>query len=158
MKQAVQAPNPFVRAVGAPARVANRVSQSTLAGTRRQVSRLCWAILIGLIAWDLYLEGDATPDNTWSEVMRGASGRYPVLPWLLGLLLGHLFHPQDSPEPVVDREAAASVLAVGTFAFIGLGFASVAWPVWWAGALALVGLFAASLLWPMERRTEDWRW
>lgn len=158
MKAATEGPNRFVRAIGRPARLANTLTKATPAAARRAISRLCWGIVFVFIAWDLYLMKDGIPDNTWSEVMRSAGGRYPVVPWLLGLLLGHLFHPQDNPEPLVDREAAGTVLVVLTLALVLLGSASAAWPLWWAGALALAGFIVGQVLWPMGRKTKDWQW
>jgi hypothetical protein len=115
-------------------------------------------LLIGLIAWDVYLAADAVPGNTWSEVMRSAGSRYPLLPWLLGVLLGHLFHPRDQPEPLFDRETATTLLTVLTFGLVGLGYASFTLPPWLAGPLTLAGLIAGCWFWPMGRKSENWQW
>lgn len=45
--------------------------------------------LVGL--WDAWVLVQGRPDDTVSHVMIGWSQRYPLLPLLIGLLLGHLF-------------------------------------------------------------------
>lgn len=48
---------------------------------------LCVAAL--LIGWDLYVW--KVPDATISEVVLSAARRHPVIPFLFGVLMGHLF-------------------------------------------------------------------
>jgi uncharacterized integral membrane protein len=54
-----------------------------------------WVILVTialLIAWDIYAA--TSPAGSISEVMLGWSQKYPVVPFLFGVLCGHLFVPQ----------------------------------------------------------------
>jgi len=55
-------------------------------------------ILVGvtllLIAWDIYAAMNKKRDDTISEVVLGFARRHPVIPFLLGVLAGHLLWPQ----------------------------------------------------------------
>ena len=54
-----------------------------------------WVLIvttIGLIAWDLYAR--KKPGATISEVLLGSAKQSPILPFLFGVLMGHLFFPQ----------------------------------------------------------------
>lgn len=54
-------------------------------------------ILIGvaaiLIGWDIYVAVNDEKGDTISEILLWASQR-PILPFALGVLMGHLFWPQ----------------------------------------------------------------
>jgi len=49
-----------------------------------------------LIAWDVYAR--AYPGGTVSEVVLGGAMRHPILPFLSGVLCGHLFWFQQVPK------------------------------------------------------------
>ena len=55
-------------------------------------------ILVGvtllLIVWDVYAATNKAGDDTISEVVLGFARRHPVIPFLLGVLMGHLLWPQ----------------------------------------------------------------
>ena len=55
-------------------------------------------ILVGvtllLIVWDVYAATNKERDDTISEVVLGFARRHPVIPFLLGVLMGHLLWPQ----------------------------------------------------------------
>ena len=45
-----------------------------------------------LIGWDLYVW--QVPNGTISEVVLGWARLHPIVPFLFGVLMGHLFWPQ----------------------------------------------------------------
>ena len=90
--------------VGAPSRVA-RARVGSL--RRRPILLSCWGLFWILVIWDVYLSKDTTKGNTWSEVIRLASGTNPILPWLLGSITTHLFHSRDALHPIFDPDAAS---------------------------------------------------
>lgn len=47
-----------------------------------------------LIAWDVYVAANPTPGDTISEITLGFAMRHPVLPFVVGVVCGHLFWPQ----------------------------------------------------------------
>jgi hypothetical protein len=51
------------------------------------------AVALILIAWDVYVAVNAEEGDTISEVLLFVS-RHPVLPFVFGVLAGHLFWPQ----------------------------------------------------------------
>ena len=55
-------------------------------------------ILVGvtllLIVWDVYAATNKERGDTISEVVLGFARRHPVIPFLLGVLMGHLLWPQ----------------------------------------------------------------
>jgi len=46
-----------------------------------------------LIGYDIYILIEPTPGDTLSEVFLAWGERYPIVPWLWGGLVGHLFWP-----------------------------------------------------------------
>lgn len=143
----------IVRAVGAPARFTRR----SLAGRRRPIWWACWGVLWTLVLWDVYLSLDATEGNTWSEVMRVASVRNPVLPWLFGAFLAHLFHLQDDLKPVLDHDAAHTVMIALTLGFVAIGIGGVELTGWLLATVVILGMVTAHFLWPKLRQAE-WHW
>jgi hypothetical protein len=110
-----------------------------------------------LVLWDVYLAADGPRGNTWSEVMREASIRNPVLPWLFGAFLAHLFHFRDGLRPALDQDAARTLMVVLTLGLVGIGFAGLEVPGWVLAALVILGMVAGHLLWPKLRQGE-WHW
>jgi hypothetical protein len=51
----------------------------------------CAALLIG---WDIYVAANPTPGDTISEITLAFAQKHPVLPFALGVIMGHLFWPQ----------------------------------------------------------------
>jgi len=64
------------------------------------MTRRWWtiAILAGvsllLIVWDIYAATNKERGDTISEVVLDFARRHPVIPFLLGVLMGHLLWPQ----------------------------------------------------------------
>ena len=48
------------------------------------------ASLIGLMSYEVFALSNAEPGDTISEYFWAVSGRYPILPFLLGLIIGTL--------------------------------------------------------------------
>ena len=57
------------------------------------------AVVVGLVAWDIYARAVGGVASTISAVILSLSFRYPFIPFAAGLLCGHLFAPQGSPKP-----------------------------------------------------------
>lgn len=51
-------------------------------------------IAVLLIAWDIYVATNKKKGDTISEVTLDFARRHPVIPFLLGVLCGHLLWPQ----------------------------------------------------------------
>lgn len=142
-----------LRTIGAPA----RVTEKRLAGLRQPIWRLCWIVLWTLLLWDVYLALDCVEGNTWSEVAREASRAHPFVPWILGASIGHLFHHRDDLPPIVDSNAAATIMVVLTLGIFILGLTGLELSGWQITATALVGLVVGYRLWPRPR-TQEWHW
>ena len=143
----------LVQAVGAPA----RATRATLESRRRPIWLACWVVLWMLILWDVYLSLDRLEGNTWSEVLRAASGRNPFLPWFFGAFLTHLFHHRDDLRPLVDRDAAQTLMVVFSLIFLALWGVGVELEGWLLSAVAFFGMVAGYLFWPKLRQGE-WHW
>jgi hypothetical protein len=50
-----------------------------------------------LIGWDIYVAVNKDEGDTISEVLLWV-GSHPVLPFAMGVLMGHLFWPQYRPK------------------------------------------------------------
>jgi hypothetical protein len=53
-------------------------------------------VAVALAAWDLYAR--KTPEGTISEVILSSARHSPLLPFLFGVLMGHLFWFQEVPK------------------------------------------------------------
>lgn len=141
-----------IRLIGEPA----RFTQQKMAG-RRPIWIACWGVLWTLVVWDVYLSLDAIDGNTWSEIMRGASVRNPVFPWLFGAFLTHLFHFQDDLKSIFDQDASTTVMVVLTLVIGAIGIRGVELTDWWVTFVFFLGMVAGLLLWPKLRQAE-WYW
>ena len=65
------------------------------------------AIIIGI---DIYLFRDNIVGNTWSEMVREFGNKNPLLPWVLGGLLGHFYHVDFLPKHILGDPQSAIVL------------------------------------------------
>jgi hypothetical protein len=62
--------------------------------TNRAVTiSLLVAVVAALVGWDIYVAVVETP-ATISVVVLGWAGEHPVLPFALGVIMGHLLWPQ----------------------------------------------------------------
>ena len=120
------------------------------------LSRRAVLIAIGvatfvLIVLDIFLATDDIGGNTWSEILRSAAQRTPVVPWLGGLVMGHWFHPFDEASPAIDPPGNWMVIVMLTLLVALLGFV-VSIPPWLP---LLPGAFVGASIWPVavEERT-----
>ena len=139
--------------IGAPARVTGR----KLAGFRQPIWRICWIALWALLLWDLYLALDQVHGNTWSEVTRETSRAHPFVPWILGASVGHLFHHRDDLSPIVDGNAASTIMGVLSLGVLTLGLGGLEFHGWQITTIAAAGLVFGYALWP-KPRTQKWNW
>ncbi|MBW3606413.1 MAG: hypothetical protein KY460_16205 [Actinobacteria bacterium] len=106
-------------------------------------------VIAVLVVADIVLANDRTKNNAPSQIVRWVSRFTAVVPFGLGVLMGHWFHPDDMLEPVLGARSPLYLLAIGVVITIsgvimgwqGKGIA--AWP--WAVAGAVLG----ALLWPV---------
>jgi len=117
----------------------------------------CWGVFWILVVWDVYLALDPIDGNTWSEVMREASTLNPLFPWLLGVLLAHLFHFRDDLKPIFDRDAASTLMVAITIGLGVIGIYGVELTGWSMTLLVILGMVTALLFWPMHRQGQ-WHW
>lgn len=118
---------------------------------------LCWVVVWILVVWDVYLALDGTKGNTWSEVLRVASQDNAALPWLFGILVGHLFHGRDDLSPIVHRDAAQTLLILLTLVLGVVSTAGVTLGGWLVAITGAAGIGAGCLLWPKHRQAM-WHW
>jgi hypothetical protein len=52
------------------------------------------AVALLLIGWDIYVAANKDSGDTISEILLWTSQR-PILPFAMGVLMGHLFWPQN---------------------------------------------------------------
>lgn len=49
------------------------------------------ALTVGLLLWDIRLYTDKVPDNSISQTLIRDSKKFPIIAFLFGLLVGHLY-------------------------------------------------------------------
>lgn len=106
-------------------------------------------VIAVLVVADIVLANDRTKDNAPSQIVRWVSRFTAAVPFGLGVLMGHWFHPDDNLEPILGARSPLYLLAIGVVIAVGgviMGWQrkSIApWP--WAIAGAILG----ALLWPV---------
>lgn len=56
-----------------------------------------WVLIVFtaiLLAWDIYAFNVAPADGTISKVMMNAAREHPIVPFVIGVIMGHLFWGQ----------------------------------------------------------------
>jgi hypothetical protein len=53
------------------------------------VTIICIAVTCALIAWDIFLAADKIDGNTISAIITNAAKNHPMIPFVLGVLIGH---------------------------------------------------------------------
>ena len=119
------------------------------------MSRILATLVGALIVWDVLLATNELTGDTWSEQARLAAPRLPVLPWILGAMIGHLFPLFRRRTFLFEQEAAGSamgvltVLAVIWTALIQFGVElPISPPAVWV--IAVLGLCGSYLFWPLR--------
>lgn len=119
--------------------------------TQNIASILGLSIVAILIAVDVWLALDNVPGNTWSEILRDLSKHTLFVPWSLGVLLGHWFHPSNDLCPVLGDASiwvltgvSAVLTIIGLVFCLSKKYRVPAWP-WVLG-----GTVIGSLLWPVH--------
>jgi hypothetical protein len=56
---------------------------------KRKVMITIVVLIAGLIGWDIYLATDDKKENTISNLIQDASHEHPMIPFALGVLIGH---------------------------------------------------------------------
>jgi hypothetical protein len=64
-------------------------------GAKKTIIRLSILAAI-VIGWDIFLANNAPDGDTISESVLYVAHRHPALPFILGVIMGHLFWPQKS--------------------------------------------------------------
>jgi hypothetical protein len=108
------------------------------------------ALVAAFIGVDIYLAADSVKGNTWSEIIRTWAKYTPVIPWFLGVLMGHFFHPIDNFRAVLGQPSSIALLVwlTAVVGIVGLGMMKAGHPI--PGWSILVPAFAAGwLLWPV---------
>jgi hypothetical protein len=109
-------------------------------------------VTIVLIVWDIYVALNNIPNrqDTISGVLMEWSKRFIALPYISGIVVGHLFIPK-SVELGVPKWAALSVLwtSVIALAIVGLLIKRDVnrWP-WYAPVTLVCGLLMGHFFWP----------
>ena len=108
-------------------------------------------IVLGLVVADIVLANDPDPDNAPSQVVRWISRYTAVVPFGLGVLAGHWFHPFDVSDPLLGSRSPLYLLLIGVgIGLLGLFFGVhknrriTPWP--WA----ILGAVLAIFLWPVN--------
>ena len=47
--------------------------------------------VIGLVGWDIYVAATPVGGDTISEIIRQSAKNHPMIPFVLGVLIGHWF-------------------------------------------------------------------
>jgi hypothetical protein len=131
--------------------------------TIASVAGLCLGIPI-LILVDLNLSVFADPHSIAAH-FRSSFRTFPVYPWIIGVLLGHLYHPfgelpfrerlpwpwNKLVDPIGDKPLLRIFIAVvvssGAIGLAGLGLRAVHAPIP-AWILVLAGMLFGAFIWP----------
>lgn len=66
--------------------------------TRRVTIILLVAFVVVLAGWDIFAAAEPTAGDTISELVLATARRHPVLPFVVGIICGHLFWPQGETQ------------------------------------------------------------
>ncbi len=65
-----------------------------MAMSRRLTTAILVTIVLVAIVWDIVVAVNRTPGDTISELTLSWAHEHPVLPFCIGIVVGHLFWPQ----------------------------------------------------------------
>lgn len=60
-------------------------------GVARVTVWIIFAVAGLLIFWDVYAGANSDKGDTITEIIRAAAARHPIIPFALGVVMGHLF-------------------------------------------------------------------
>jgi hypothetical protein len=136
--------------------LADRPAYDELERHRAKLRFMAWllfSIATVLMVWDVFLATNGQPGDTWSEQARIGAPLFPVLPWFLGAMVGHMFPLLGHRPRLFGRDAAAgamgwlTALVILWSGLIQFGVdLPIAPPAIWLTALG--GMGASYLLWP----------
>jgi hypothetical protein len=64
--------------------------------TPQYILALCLLVMFLLVGvWDIYVQAKGEPENTVSNLLGVWSQNYPMLPMVMGILVGHLLWPRS---------------------------------------------------------------
>ena len=133
--------------------------------TVRPIYILCTLGALTLLGADIWLVLYGEPGSTWSELMRTYGQRHVILPWLCGVLVGHLFHHKDDLQPLGGKLSSTEAFnLIFWISAIILGFGLVVnWgnynvPEVLMTIVAALGVATGYILWPIHRETNGWTW
>jgi len=106
---------------------------------RRVVTFGLVVLALVLIAFDVYLDMNSVPGDTYSEIIRDAGFRVVALPWAIGALVGHWFW---NGTRYSNRFTWALVIVVA----IGMEVLNY-FGLWHPLPSALVGICSGRLVW-----------
>lgn len=70
------------------------------------MKRIFLALVGGLVAYELYTLSNDRDGDTISEIMWEATTRRPLLPFAMGVLMGHFFWQQSVSKPPAPAPGA----------------------------------------------------
>lgn len=53
------------------------------------VTAVCIGCILAIILWDIYLAADKIDGNTISAIITEAAKKHPMIPFVLGVIIGH---------------------------------------------------------------------
>ena len=128
---------------------------------RRITAILLGGSALGLLVWDVYVANNDLHNDTISELVRDLSHRFYSLPFILMVVMGHLFwnQPQEKRLPDAERMRVFWTKVVGPAGtLIGLDLLNLAvalpHPPYANLMLAVVGFFVGAFFWPQAMPKE----
>jgi hypothetical protein len=58
--------------------------------------------VVAMVGWDLVADVNSITGDTISEILLSVAHTTPILPVVLGVVMGHLFGDIDVSQPVID--------------------------------------------------------
>ncbi len=107
------------------------------------------ALFIMLIVLDIWGANDDLPGNTVSEWVRSLSRYTAVVPWALGVLHGHWFHPIDGLDPLFGARSTWVLIGLSLAVLVGRVVLRNLDGLWRPWLWAALGALAGTLLWPV---------
>lgn len=94
---------------------------------------------IGIIGWDLYVVKNEIKGDTVSALIYEASLKLSFIPYLIGVLMGHLFWPKKKSE-LIDNDAVKGLFVCLYLTTVPLTFDVLNLLLWKQEVVPLAGL------------------